>query len=100
MHSQGIFETGKEREVVGVAGVAVGAAVVLGLVSVEVEVGEAVGVEVGEGVGVEVGEGVIGADSVAVGIGFEAGRTSTSLSIALVDMRRSRFFEAISTWTE
>ena len=47
----------------------------------------------------EVGEGVIGADSVAVGVGFDDGIISTILSIALVDMTRSRFVERISTWS-
>ena len=46
-----------------------------------------------------VGDGVIGADAVALGVGFDGGTTSTSLSIALLGMTRSRYVEAISTWT-
>jgi hypothetical protein len=42
---------------------------------------------------------VIGADAVALGVGFDGGITSTSLSIALLGMTRSRYVEAISTWT-
>jgi hypothetical protein len=45
------------------------------------------------------GEGVIGADAVALGVGFDGGITPTSLSIALAGMTRSRYVEAISTWT-
>jgi len=45
------------------------------------------------------GEGVFGADVVALGIGFDGRITSTFLSIALVGMTRSRYVEAISTWT-
>jgi hypothetical protein len=46
-----------------------------------------------------VGEGVIGADAVALGVGFNGEITSTSLSIALLGITRSRYVEAISTWT-
>jgi len=46
-----------------------------------------------------VGEGVIGTDALAVGVGFDGGITSTFLSIALAGMTRSRYVEAISTWT-
>lgn len=53
---------------------------------------------VGEGV-MGVGEGVIAAYAVALGVGFEGGITSTSLSIVLLGMTRSRYVEAISTWT-
>ena len=61
--------------------------------------GIAVGTAVAIGVKVEVGEGVMAADAVALGIGFDGGITSTFLSIALVGMTRSRYVEAISTWT-
>lgn len=45
------------------------------------------------------GEGVMAADAVALGVGFDGGITSTFLSIALLGMTRSRYVEAISTWT-
>ena len=45
------------------------------------------------------GEGVIAADAVVLGVGFDGGIISTSLSIALLGMTRSRYVEAISTWT-
>jgi hypothetical protein len=66
-------------------GIAVGTAVTIGVED-----------EVGEGV-MGVGEGVVGADAVALGVGFDGGITSTFLSIALVGMTRSRYVEAIST---
>ena len=46
-----------------------------------------------------VGEGVMGADAVALGVGFDGGTTSTFLSIFLVDCTPSRFVVTISTWT-
>jgi hypothetical protein len=46
-----------------------------------------------------VGEGVTAAYAVALGVGFDGGITSTSLSIALPGITRSRYVEAISTWT-
>ena len=54
--------------------------------------------EVGDGV-MGVGEGVMAADGVGLGVGFDGGITSTFLSIALLGMTRSRYDEAISTWT-
>ena len=68
-------------------GIAVGTAVATG-----------VKVEVGEGV-MGVGEGVMAANAVALGAGFDGGITSTSLSIALAGITRSRYVVAISTWT-
>lgn len=53
---------------------------------------------VGEGV-MGLGEGVMRADADALGIGFDGAITSTFLSIALVGITRSRYVEAISTWT-
>jgi hypothetical protein len=53
--------------------------------------------EVGDGV-TGVGEGVMGGDSVALGVGFDGGITSTSLSIVLVDFAPFRFVVTISTW--
>lgn len=70
-------------------GIAVGTAVAI-------EVGEGV-MEVGDGV-TGVGEGVMGGDSVALGVGFDGGITSTSLSIVLVDFAPFRFVVTISTW--
>jgi len=68
-------------------GIAVGTAVAIGVY-----------VEVGDGV-MRVGEGVMAADCVVLGVGFDGGITSTFLSIALLGMTRSRYVEAISTWT-
>ena len=75
-------------------GIAVGIAVAIG---VQVEVGEGV-MGVIDGV-MGIGEGVMAADTVALGVGFDVGITSTSLSIPLLGMTRSRYVEAISTWT-
>jgi hypothetical protein len=57
---------------------------------------------IGVGVGVVgVGEGVMEGDvvSVALGVGFDDGITSTFLSIDLVDCAPFRFVVRISTWT-
>ena len=53
---------------------------------------------VGEGV-MGVGEGVTAAYAVALGVGFDGGITSTSLSIALLGMTRSRYVEAYERLT-
>ena len=55
---------------------------------------------VGDGV-IGVGEGVMEGDvvSVALGVGFDDGITSTFLSIDLVDCAPFRFVVTISTWT-
>jgi hypothetical protein len=74
--------------------VAVGAAVAVG---VKVEVGEGV-TGVGEGVSGS-GDGEMEGDGAVLGVGFDGRMTSTFLSIALPGMTRSRYVDAISTWT-
>ena len=70
-------------------GVSVGGAVAVGLAGVG---------EVGDGV-TGVVEAVMEGNSVALGVGLDGGITSRFLSIALPGMTRSRYVEAISTWT-